>query len=99
MGHYAVVDEQGFVLNEVVIQEYDSVGNRLDVEIPENYIPPNFTKRLFVPKWDFESQEWVEGLSPEEVAEREQGLPGQIEPSVEDRLAVAEDTLNYLLGL
>ena len=31
-------------------------------------------KRLFEPKWDFDGEEWVEGLTEEEVQEREQEI-------------------------
>lgn len=66
---FAVVDDDGNYLDEVVIPETDEIGNPLPV--PPNHFTPNYTKRLFTPKWDFELGEWVEGLTPEEVAERE----------------------------
>ena len=44
-------------------------------------------KRLFNPVWDFEQEKWVEGLSDEEVQQREQErLEQENKPSEKERL-------------
>lgn len=86
MAHYAIVDDRGFVIDEVVVEEYDAQGKPISDPVPDNYIPPNYTKRLFTPRWDFTSQEWVEGLSTEEVAAKEREISGESKPSELDRL-------------
>ncbi len=63
------VDSDGYILNVIAVLPYD---------VLQKYtIKESWTQRLFVPKWDFENSFWVEGLTPEEVAIREQEINDQ----------------------
>lgn len=53
------VDSDGFEIEPVIFNLYDENGNQV-TEIPSNLVPPN-QKRLFTPKWNFETREWEEG--------------------------------------
>lgn len=64
---YVVVDDDGYEVDTVLFKVDDN-------PLPENYVPPNTEKRLFEPKWDFDKQEWTEGLSENEVAEKEAAI-------------------------
>lgn len=69
---YAVINGEGNIIDEVAVEDVDKHG---DIKyVYPNYITPNYEKRLFVPKWDFEKEDWVEGLTPEEVATREEEI-------------------------
>lgn len=47
-------------------------------------------KRLFNPVWDFEREEWIEGLSTEEIEKREQEIAEQENTPTEiERLEMA----------
>ncbi|MGG1916057.1 hypothetical protein ABFY54_29070 [Priestia megaterium] len=53
------VDDDGFEIEPVIFNLYDESGNPI-TEIPSNLVPPN-QKRLFTPKWNFETKDWEEG--------------------------------------
>ena len=48
---------------------------------------------LYHPKWN--GTEWVEGLSDEEITELNKPVPQ--EPTLEERLQMAEDTIMFML--
>lgn len=51
-------------------------------------------KRLFSPKWNFESEEWHEGLSEEEVQQRElERIEQENQPSESDLLKQENEML------
>lgn len=62
------VNEQGFFLEDVILQDYESTPEDcVDIEVPEGF---------YYPKWDFVNLQWVEGLSEEEIEEiRNQLIP------------------------
>lgn len=64
-----VVDEQGYIIEYILVLPYDV--------LERNVIKESWNQRLFVPKWDYENSLWIEGLSPEEVAIREQEINDQ----------------------
>ncbi|MGN7938495.1 hypothetical protein [Metabacillus sp. 22489] len=64
-----VVDEQGYISEYILVLPYDV--------LERNVIKESWNQRLFVPKWDYENSLWIEGLSPEEVAIREQEINDQ----------------------
>jgi hypothetical protein len=61
---FVVIDEQGFEINVVLLDTHDSEGKPR--EIPPNYVPGN-TAPLFVPRWDRETDTWVEGATEEYI--------------------------------
>lgn len=64
-----VVDEQGYIIEYILVLPYDV--------LERNVIKESWTQRLFVPKWDYVNSLWVEGLTPDEVAIREQEINEQ----------------------
>ncbi|MDQ0228406.1 hypothetical protein [Metabacillus niabensis] len=64
-----VVDEQGYIIEYILVLPYDV--------LERNVIKVIWNQRLFVSKWDFENSLWIEGLTPEEVAIREQEINDQ----------------------
>lgn len=59
---FIVVNEEGFQVDAVLLP-VDSP------EITEFHVSKAY-EGYFLPKWDFEAEEWSEGLSEEEVQER-----------------------------
>lgn len=47
-------------------------------------------ERLFEPKWNFETEEWEEGLSTEEIQRREQEIEEQEQVSVATKEDIAD---------
>lgn len=68
---------QYILVNTEGIQEDVVLLNPDNDEISEFHIP-QVAEGLFVPKWDFEAEEWVEGLSAEEVALRRAEIEEQL---------------------
>ncbi|PAD70891.1 hypothetical protein CHH83_01450 [Bacillus sp. 7586-K] len=64
-----VIDEQGYISEYILVLPYDV--------LQKNIIKESWTQRLFVPKWDYVNSLWVEGLTPDEVAIREQEINEQ----------------------
>ncbi|MBM7605977.1 hypothetical protein JOC75_004005 [Metabacillus crassostreae] len=79
----------------------EPVSLDIDDEIPKNVTLKSWEgKRLFSPKFDEELDEWIEGLSPEEVQlclieiEKQQNVTG---PEEMNAMAIMELT-NLILG-
>jgi hypothetical protein len=64
---YVIVDENGYELDVVLVEKEDEDGN--PVPVPDFYVPPNHTKRLWRPKWNFHNKQWEEGRAKEEILE------------------------------
>ncbi|MGG1598021.1 hypothetical protein [Paenibacillus naphthalenovorans] len=60
------------------------LGYQVAVQVPEG---------LHLPKWDFENEKWIEGLTPEEIEQRK-NTPQPVR--VEDRVTVVEHTSQML---
>ncbi len=94
---YIVVDEEGYE-TDTVIWNVEEDENGEIIPTPSNYVPPNDSKRLFRPKWNYDLQEWEEGMSPEEVAEKETEIDQeQNKPSDDEMNAIAIMELTELI--
>ncbi|WP_054859147.1 hypothetical protein [Gracilibacillus sp. JCM 18860] len=63
------VDGQGFIIENYPYSEKE-IQNAIDNG--KSIITKGWQDlRLFKPKWDFETEQWIEGLTSEEIAERE----------------------------
>lgn len=62
--------------NGSIVENYLYDAHEINEAIDDNrtIIQSGWDKRLFEPKWDFESKEWIEGLSEEEVAHEEEEI-------------------------
>ena len=58
-----------------------------------SYITEPVPQGVYHPKWN--GEKWVEGLTQEEIAELTKPVPQ--EPTVEERLQMAEDTIMFML--
>lgn len=81
------IDVDGYVI--------ETYPGESDVPIPEGCITiqlphPNYYR----PKWT--GEEWVEGATPQEIEEMIK--PDPQPPSNEDRIAMLEDTILFILG-
>lgn len=86
------IDEFGY-LKEISVKDFDEQGNCTE-ELPENIITVDPPQGLYKHKWT--GIEWIEGLTQEEIDAINNVVT---EPTLEDRLTIAEDTINFLLGL
>ena len=79
-----VIDKetQLFLRDDFTFDEETEIG--LDVEPSQGF---------YAPKWN--GTEWVEGLSEEEITELNKPVPQ--EPTLEERLQMAEDTIMFML--
>lgn len=68
------VDENGYEIDVITFHTVDKNGN--EVEIPQNYIHP-YDNGFFTPRWDFNKNIWVEGLSEIELLDRNAELETQ----------------------
>ena len=77
-----VIDKQTylFIRDDFTFDEETEIG--LDVTPAQG---------LYVPKWDFDTSEWVEGATQEEIDELTKPQPH--EPTIEERLAQTEELL------
>lgn len=71
-----------FLRDDFNFDEETEIG--LDVEPSQGF---------YIPKWD--GKKWVEGLSDEEITELNKPVPQ--EPTLEERLQMAEDTIMFVL--
>lgn len=87
-----VIDEQGYITEYILVLPYDV--------LERNIIKESWTQRLFVPRWDYENSVWIEGLSPEEVAIREQEINNQNQqiPDEEMNAMAILELSNIILG-
>lgn len=87
-----VIDEQGYITEYILVLPYDV--------LQKNIIKESWIQRLFVPRWDYENSLWIEGLSPEEVAIREQEIDDQKQQITDEEMnamAILELS-NIILG-
>ena len=77
-----IVDENGLFIEDAFV-----------VELTEFTIETPCPAGFYHPKWD--GTDWIEGLSEEEIAELTK--PALQEPTVEERLQMAEDTIMLML--
>ena len=77
-----IVEENGLFIEDAFVDEL----TEFTIETP---CPAGFYR----PKWN--GEKWVEGLSKEEIAELTKPVPQ--EPTVEERLQMAEDTIMFML--
>ena len=82
MLYVRIIDEQGFFLEDGFVEDL----TEFTIETP---CPAGFYR----PKWN--GEKWVEGLTQEEIAELTKPVPQ--EPTVEERLQMAEDTIMFML--
>ncbi|HSH25175.1 MAG TPA: hypothetical protein VLA13_06520, partial [Massilibacterium sp.] len=81
------VDDNGNIIENYSWNAYE-INDAIDDG--RNIIQHGWQERLFEPRWDFEQEKWVEGLSDEEVQQREQErLEQENKPSETDVLAMA----------
>lgn len=85
----AKIDENGYFLKDIILQE----GEEAPLYCIETR-PNTEIRGFYRPKWT--GTEWIEGMTQEEINELN-NQPKEL--SVEERLALAEDTINFLLGL
>lgn len=76
---YRVIDKATglFIRDDFTFDEAMEIG--LDVEPSQGFIHP---------KWEFDTQQWVEGATPEEISALQQQPE---EPTLEERLNIVED--------
>lgn len=75
-----------------IIENYSWNAHEINDAIDEgrNIIQHGWQERLFEPRWDFEQEKWVEGLSNEEVEQRLKEIElQQNKPSESDMLTLA----------
>lgn len=85
------VDEQGSIIDNYL---YDAYEINEAIDEGRLIIQQAWVDRLFIPKWDFESETWVEGLSKDEVDSREQEiLEHQDKPSEIDLIKQENEML------
>lgn len=89
---YKVVNPEGSVINTVLLPENQTA--------PENHFLPWGDRGFFMPKWDFERGDWIETLTAEEIAVKEQEIiEYQSQPSAEEMNAMAiMELTNLVLG-
>lgn len=81
------VDDNGNIIENYSWNAYEINGA---IDEGRNIIQYGWQERLFEPRWDFKQEKWVEGLSDEEVQQREQErLEQENKPSETDVLAMA----------
>lgn len=61
---FAIIDDNGYVIDEVAFFDEEDMLN-----LPDNYLKPNYEKVLYTPKWDFVQKEWVEGADYNKMLE------------------------------
>ena len=62
------VDDNGKIIENYLWDAYE-INDAIDEG--KNIIQHGWQDRLFEPRYDFEQEKWVEGLSEEEVRQRE----------------------------
>ena len=79
-----IIDKQTklFIRDDFTFDEEIEIG--LDTEPSQG---------LYAPKWD--GEKWIERLSEEEITELNKPVPQ--EPTLEERLQMAEDTIMFML--
>lgn len=86
------LNEDGSI-KEVLLMSDEEIENTDKLIITESW-----QDGLFEPKWDFEQEKWVEGLSNEEVEQRLKEIElQQNKPSESDMLALAIMELGQLI--
>lgn len=85
------VDENGYFVEPVLIED--------DEELPSDCVEIPFPDGMYRPKWD--GNQWLEGLTPEELDERQREKERQEEhrrmQSVDKRLSDMENALLELM--
>ena len=90
---YKRIDENGLFLEDVLLDKQPMIEQN-EESIPDpHYITEPVPQGFYRPKWN--DAEWVEGLTDEEIAEITK--PVLHEPTVEDRLVSAENTILSML--
>lgn len=69
---------------------------REGVEVPPYHFLGWGDRKFFDPKWDFELEDWVEGLPPEEVIAREEELQNQTQDPLTFQKLNEENEMNAL---
>src|SRR5690625_1366129 len=65
------VDQEGMIVEHLLMNKEEIEQARKNGRL---IIEQGWNQTFFEPKWDFVKEEWVEGLTEEEVQEREQEI-------------------------
>ena len=90
---YRKIDENGLFIEDVILEEQPMIEQEGIMKLDPRYIDVPVPGGFFHPRWD--GKKWVEGLSEEEIAERTKPVPQ--EPTLEERLQMAEDAIMFML--
>lgn len=88
---YTVIDNDGFIVDYCVNDNYKCKNNQQKVK---QYLEFN-TLKLVKPRWN--GAEWIEGATEEEIKAWKNKNKINIESSLEERISLLEDTINYLI--
>ena len=84
---------QDGTLKDIFLMSDEEIENTDKIIVTESW-----QDGLFEPKWDFEQEKWVEGLSDEEVEQRLKEIElQQNKPSEQERLEALENALLELI--
>ncbi len=82
---YPMVDTEGYFLEDVLVED-SFVGTR-ELEGKGTIISSFSTPGLYKPRWDFEKEIWIEGMSAEEIEQLQHPSPDPNAPeTVEQKL-------------
>lgn len=73
------IDKDGFFIEDVISHEEFIPSDCIEVECPQGF---------YKPRWN--DDEWVEGLTPQEIEELKKIETTPKQPSLEERLAALE---------
>ncbi len=85
--------ETGMFIEDCIFSERPMIEQGGVMKLDPRYIDVPVPSGFFHPRWD--GKKWVEGLTQEEIAELTK--PVLQEPTVEERLQMAEDTIMFML--
>lgn len=88
---YTVIDNDGFIVDYCVNDNYKCKNNQQKVK---QYLGFN-TLKLVKPRWN--GTEWIEGATEEEIKAWENKNKINSKSSLEERISLLEDTINYLI--
>lgn len=86
------LNEDG-TIKEVLLMSDEEIENTDKIVVTESW-----QDGLFEPRWDFEQEKWVEGLTEDEVQQRLNEIEEQrSKPSEQERIEVLESALLELI--
>lgn len=90
---YRKIDEKGLFIEDVILEEHPLIEQNEEMILDPYYVSEPVPQGFYHPKWN--GIEWIEGLSEEEITELNKPIPQ--EPTLEERLQMAEDTIMFML--